>query len=118
MTTLDPLRIIVERLNTRREALGMTHDALARRSGVPIATTKRILGGRAGKASLSNVLAVAKALGLRLGLGESSVANMLEERAREKAGEIAGARGEASVEAVEHIARELVAGSRRVLWAE
>lgn len=114
----DLAAVITRKLATRRKALGMSHAALSKRSGVPIATVKRILGGRAGAASLTNVLAVARAMGMKLALGETSVEGMVEARAREKAGGIARARGDGTPEEIERVVMELLAGSRRSLWAE
>lgn len=115
---MDIVDVITRKLSERRKALGMSHAALSKRSGVPIATVKRILGRRAGASSLVNVLAVARALGVKLALGETSIAGMLEAQAREKAVQIARARGGSSDEEIERVVRELMAGPRRALWSE
>lgn len=116
-------------LNARRRALGLTHAALAARSGVSEPTVKRILGGHLAEASFANVSAVLDALGLSLQTGEVSVREMREHQARRKAEEIARlVQGTSALESqavddatyrelVERTYHELLAGPARRLWS-
>ena len=120
----------VDRLKHRREALGMSHATVAARSGVSEPTVKRILGGQLAEASFANVVAVAEALGMTVGLGETDAEELCRQQARRKAERIARlVQGTSALESqavdraayerlVERSFHELMAGSRRRLWAE
>ncbi len=122
--------IPTSRWNTRRRRLGMTHTALAARSGVAEPTVKRILGGRGGGASFANVAAIAAALGVTVRFGESDPDDMRREQAHKKAERIARmVQATSALEAqavdaktfrrlVERTRRELLTGPRRRLWSE
>ncbi len=56
-----------DRLNQRRQELGLIVETLAKRSGVSRPTVQRILSGSNPTASFANVLAIAEALGLSYG---------------------------------------------------
>ncbi len=108
----------------------MTFAALASRSGVSEPTVKRILGGRLGEASFSHVVAIAGALGAPLAADEQDIEEMLRARARAKAHDVARlVQGTCALEAqavddteyrrlVDRTYHELLAGSRRRLWAD
>ncbi|MDP6634094.1 MAG: helix-turn-helix transcriptional regulator [Phycisphaerae bacterium] len=65
--------------------LEMPQAELAQRCGVSVSTLKRVLGGEA-TASFSTVSAIARALGVQVGLDESeNVAEMRYQQARDKA---------------------------------
>lgn len=125
-----PLPIPVDRLKLRREALGMSHATVAARSGVSEPTVKRILGGQLAEASFANVVAIAEALGMTVGLGETDAEELCRQQARRKAERIARlVQGTSALESqavdqtaygrlVERSFHELMAGSRRRLWAE
>ena len=127
---------LFERLNGRRRALGMTHAALALRSGVSVPTVKRMLGGSAGGgagggggASFAHVAAVAEALGMPLTAEPVDADAMRLAAAREKAERIARlVQGTSALEAqavdeaeyrrlVERSVHELLAGPPRRLWS-
>ncbi|MFZ4431534.1 MAG: helix-turn-helix domain-containing protein [Phycisphaerales bacterium] len=124
------LPIPVGRLKHRREALGMSHATVAARSGVSEPTVKRILGGQLAEASFANVVAIAEALGMTVGLGETDAEELCRQQARRKAEQIARlVQGTSALESqavdqtayerlVERSFHELMAGSRRRLWAE
>jgi transcriptional regulator with XRE-family HTH domain len=125
----DLLPISVRELTRRREALGMTHGALAARSGVSEPTVKRILGGHLAEASFANVAAIANALGVPLGATEIDPDELCRQQARKKAEQVARlVQGTSALESqavdehayrrlVERSYHELLAGSRRRLWA-
>lgn len=117
-------------LEARRRELGMTHDALARRSGVSVATVKRILAGTIGPASFEHVVQIAEALGQTVSLRQSVDAQVMErQQARAKAKALIDqVQGTSSLEAqgvdrrarqrmIDRTVRELLAGSPRKLWA-
>ncbi len=117
-------------LDGRRDQLGMTLQALAERSGVSLATVRRILVDGQQSASLSNVLAIARVLGVRLSFdAESDVDDQLERQARRKAEHLVGlVQGSAALEGqgldkatrqrmVRRTVHQLRAGSKRKLWA-
>lgn len=121
--------IPVDRLNRRREALGMSVSALAERSGVSEAAVKRILGGRAPEASYAHVMAIAGVLGVAVGGEEVGEDELLRREARAKAERVARlVQGTSALESqavdrgtyerlVERSYHELLAGSRRRLWS-
>lgn len=121
--------IPVDRLVSRRKALGMSFTMLAARSGVSEPTVKRILGGHAAAASFANVAAVAQALGVSLEFGESDIDELRREQARKKAEHIARlVQGTSALESqavdpetyrrlVEKSYHELLAGPNRRLWS-
>lgn len=108
----------------------MGFAALAERSGVPEPTVKRILGGGLASASFGSVVAIAEALGLAVGVVETSSEEFCRRRAREKARRIARlVQGTSALESqaidereyerlVERSFHELMAGPKRRLWAE
>lgn len=129
MTINWSLANLSDRLDQRRERLGMTFPALAERSGVSEPTVKRILSGRVGGASFENVAAVAEALGMPLTTEPIDIEAFRERAAREKAERVARlVQGTSALEAqgvdageyrklIERSVRDLLAGSRRRLWA-
>ena len=121
---------LVRFLNRRRRQLGVTYAALAERSGVSLPTVRRILADGQQSASLSTVLALAGALGVRLNFdAESDVDVLLERQARQKAEHLVGmVQGSSALEGqgldeatrermVRQTIHELLAGSKRKLWA-
>jgi transcriptional regulator with XRE-family HTH domain len=114
----------------RRAALGMSHAHLSVRSGVPIPTVKRILGGRLGEASFANVAAIAEALGSPIGGEAIDVEELRRRQARLRAEQVARlVQGTSALEAqavgeaayrtlVERSYHELLAGSPRRLWGD
>ncbi len=106
----------------------MPFPALAERSGVSEPTVKRVLAGRTAKASFGNVAAIAEALGMPLMADPIDVEDFREQVARQKAERVARlVQGTSALEAqavdsdqyrklVERSMRELLTGSRRLLW--
>ena len=127
MTTT--LSISIDRLTSRRKALGMSFASLAARSRVSEPTVKRILGGHFAEASFANVAAVAEALGSSLGLNETDPEELRRQQARRKAEEVARlVQGTSALESqavdaqtynrlIEKSYHELLAGSKRRLWS-
>ncbi len=117
-------------LNHRRRRLGMSFRALAARSGVSEPTVKRLLRGDEHNASISTVLAIARALGVDLRLEEQDIGEMRSRQARRKAEWVARmVQGTSGLEAqavdgrtlreiIEKTVHELLAGPARRIWEE
>ena len=124
------LTIATAGLNARRRALGMSHAALAARSGVSVPTVKRILGGSGSEGTFANVAAIAAALGMRIRFDEEDSDSFREAQARAKAARLARmvqATSALESQAVDDAAykrlvdrsyHELLMGPRRRLWSE
>jgi transcriptional regulator with XRE-family HTH domain len=109
--------------------LGMSYSALAHRSGVPQSTVKRILRGSVAKHPHDTIAAIAAALGLSINLAEQTPDEFCRAQARRKAEYIAHlVQGTSALEGmavdrqtyqrlIEASYQELLAGSRRRLWA-
>lgn len=107
----------------------MSIAALATRSGVSVATVKRILGGKFNAASVGSVAAVAEALGTPLQFAQSSAEEFRCAQARTKAQLLTRlVQGTSALECqavgretydalVERSYHELLAGSPRRLWS-
>jgi transcriptional regulator with XRE-family HTH domain len=117
-------------LNTRRRKLGVTIGALARLSGVPVATVNRILRDPA-KARFEKVAAVGNVLGIDYANARIvPVKRVLRERATQKARyvaavvqgtqglEAAGLDSEGYERLVVVATETLLAGKKRKLWDE
>ena len=128
MTNRKPL---FEKLETRRRELGISQAALADRSGVSLPTVHRILTGNGSSASMDNILAITQVLGLDLeAVPRMDAQEILEQQARKKAEKLVRmVQGTSALEAqgvsarqigqmITKTVRELLAGSRRRLWAE
>lgn len=127
MATMLPISI--DRLQSRRKALGMGFASLATRSGVSEPTVKRIFGGQVAEASFANVTAIIQALGLSMEFRETSAGKLCRQQARKKAEQVARlVQGTSALESqavdavtykslVEKSFRELLAGSKRRLWS-
>lgn len=118
-----------EFLERRRRELGMSRSQLANLSGLSLATVNRILRGGMMRASLANVVGVARALGVQVTLtpiGESY--DFRQQAAKDKAQKIVGlVQGTSGLEAqavdaqtaermVNQTLHELMAGPRRKIW--
>lgn len=127
---MNPLSSIsIDRLNARRRAVGMSFSVVAERSGVSQPTVKRILGGQAAAASFSNVVAVARALGVSVEFGETNIEDLRRAQAQLKAEQAARlVQGTSALESqavdtqtyrrlVEKSFHQLMAGSKRKLWS-
>lgn len=122
---------LFEKLENRRRELGLSQSALAERSGVSLPTVQRILSGHSPAASFENTLAIAQVLGMQLdAVPVIPTHKVLKAQARKKAERLVRmVQGTSALEAqavsARHIAQmikktvqELLAGSRRRLWAE
>lgn len=118
-------------LEARRQELGMTHRALAKRSGVSLATVKRVLSGAHGATGFVQVAKVAEALGLSVEFKPKvSVETLRERQALRKAERIASlTQATSSLESqgldktgyerlVRALVHRLMADSNRKLWAD
>lgn len=128
MTNRQPL---FEKLESRRRELGISQSALAERSGVSLPTVQRILTGHSPAASFENTVAITQTLGMQLDVVPIVPAQeVLEQQARKKAERLVGmVQGTSALEAqavssrhigqmIKKTIQELLAGSRRRLWAE
>jgi transcriptional regulator with XRE-family HTH domain len=117
-------------LDARRRLLKMSYAALAKRSGVSAPTVYRILSGKDEAASLANVLALARVLGMDLKLEEKiPIEGIQEKEAQRKAEQLvkmvqgtSGLEGQAISpkkfrQMVRQTIHELLAGSKRKLWS-
>jgi transcriptional regulator with XRE-family HTH domain len=122
---------LFEKLESRRRELGLSQSALAERSGVSLPTVHRILAGHSPAASFDNTLAIAQALGMQLdAVPLLKTQELLEQQARKKAEQLVrmvqgtsalegqGVSGNQIAHMIRKTVRELLAGSRRRLWAE
>jgi transcriptional regulator with XRE-family HTH domain len=118
------------KLDARRKALGMTFDALSRRSEVPVSTLKAIFKKGVEHATFANVAAIADALSVDIEFAdEVDSYELLHQQAMKKARELVGmvqatsglesqAVAQNQIEKmVQQLVHKLMAGSRRKLWA-
>lgn len=127
---VNAIQSLADRLSARRKLLGMTHSALAARSGVSEPTVKRVLGGRAGEASLAAVEAIAGALGIGVTIDESDAESFKRRAAMAKAERIArlvqatsalegqAVDDDAFQRLVERSFYELMSGPSRRIWSD
>ena len=128
MTNRQPL---FEKLESRRRELGLSQSALAERCGISLPTVQRILSGHNPAASFDNTVAIAVALGMMLDAVPITPAQeLLEQQARKKAERLVrmvqgtsawegqGVSARHIGQMVKKTVQELLAGSRRRLWAE
>ena len=119
-----------EKLDKRRQELGMTFEALSKRSDVPVSTLKAIFKKGVEHATFANVAAIADALGVDIEFtDEVDSYELLHQQAVKKARELVGmvqATSGLESQAVEQnqietmiqqLVHKLMAGSRRKLWA-
>jgi len=117
-------------LNRRRKELGMTFEALAKRSGVSMPTVVRILSGKDPHAGFDKVSAIARTLAVVVAFQPAGTSQEIKERqAAKKARELVGlVQGNAGLEAqavraaeldsmTRQTAHELLAGPARFLWS-
>jgi transcriptional regulator with XRE-family HTH domain len=127
-TTMVEAIDILDILSRRRRYLGMPYEELGRRSGVPISTLKRVMGGEV-KAGFSAVAAIADALGVHFAAAPAEdVALMRERQAHDKAKSlVAQVQGTSALEAQavgrtdiklmeQRTVAELLVGSSSRLW--
>ena len=118
-------------LELRRHELGMSKATLAKRAGVSLMTVNRILSGEDRGPRVTNLQAIAAALGVQIGIAEASSA--LEFRKAQAAAKakrlVRMVQGTMALEAqavdshtiadmIEQTTCELLAGSDRKLWNE
>ena len=118
------------KLRKRRQELGMTFEALSKRSEVPISTIKAIFSRGVEHSTFSKVEAIADALGIGIDFSsEVDSYQLLHEQAEKKARELVGmVQGTSGLESqaidqsqlelmVLKLIHQLMAGSRKKLWA-
>ncbi|MEQ1903924.1 MAG: helix-turn-helix transcriptional regulator [Pirellulaceae bacterium] len=119
-----------EKLDKRRQELGMTFEALSKRSGVPISTIKSIFKKGVKHATFANVSTIAEALGVEIDISvELDSYDLMHQQAVKKARELVGlVQGTSALESqgvsesqietmVQRLVHTLMAGSPRKLWA-
>ena len=119
-----------QELEGRRHELGMTFEALSQRSGVPVSTLKNTFRKGVEHSTFANVRAIAEALGVEVEMSPKVDSfEFRHQQAVKKAKELVGlVQGTSALEAqavdenqIDKMTRELVhqlmAGSRRKLWA-
>ena len=117
------------KLDKRRQELGMTFEALSKRSEVPVSTLKAIFKKGVEHATFANVAAIADALGVNIEFANKVDSyEMLHQQAVKKARELVGmvqgtsglesqAVGQKQIEKMTlQLVHQLMAGSRRKLW--
>jgi len=122
---------LFEKLEIRRRELGLSQSALAERSGVSLPTVQRILSGHSPAASFENTLAIAQVLGMQLNaVPVIPATELLKQQALKKAERLVRmVQGTSALESqgvskhhlaqmIKKTVQELLAGSRRRLWAE
>ena len=119
---------ILADLNERRRQLGMSEIVVAQRADLSLSTVQRMFNGT-GTPSSAALVGVASALGAKLVLKGASILRMQDQRASAKAEKLVRlVQGSSALEgqAVDRATRrqmvqrtkaELLAGSRRRLWA-
>jgi transcriptional regulator with XRE-family HTH domain len=119
-----------EKLDKRRQELGMTFEALSKRSEVPVSTLKAIFKKGIEHATFANVAAIADALGVDIEFAnEVDSYELLHQQAVKKARELVGmVQATSGLESqavapnqiemmIQQLVHQLMAGSRRKLWA-
>ena len=122
---------LFEKLETRRRELGLSQSVLSERSGVSLPTVQRILSGHGRATSFENTLAIAQVLGMQFdAVTVIPAKELLRQQALKKAERLVRmVQGTSALEAqgvsAQHLGQmikktvhELLAGSRRRLWAE
>jgi transcriptional regulator with XRE-family HTH domain len=131
MTMSTPAKNLAHEMDRQRRKLRMSYAALSKRSGVSAPTIMRTLSGRNLKISVENLLAIAEALGVEIGVKKIVKPSKLkEDQARRKAKQLVGmVQGTSGLEAqavdrdtvkemTTRTYHELLAGSPRRLWGE
>ena len=121
---------LTAKLEKRRQELGMTFEALSKRSEVPVSTIKAIFKKGIEHATFANVAAIADALGVDIKFAdEMDSYELLHQQAVKKARELVGmvqatsglesqAVAQSQIEVmIQQLVHQLMAGSRRKLWA-
>jgi transcriptional regulator with XRE-family HTH domain len=122
---------LFEKLERRRRELGISQAILADRCGVSLPTVHRILAGHGSAASVENIVAIAQVLGMELeAVPRMEARDLLELQARKKAEKLVGmVQATSALESqgvssrhlgqmIKKTVQELLAGSRRRLWAD
>src|SRR5580700_6675963 len=91
MTMSTPAKNLAHEMDRQRRKLRMSYAALSKRSGVSAPTIMRTLSGRNPKISVENLLAIAEALGVEIGVKKIVKPSKLkEDQARRKAKQLVG----------------------------
>jgi transcriptional regulator with XRE-family HTH domain len=122
--------LFVSELNRRRRELGLSCALLAKRTNLSLRTVQRALSGEGPVPEFSTIMALSQGLGLTLRLEAQDARAMCRRQAEEKARLITSlVQSSSALEAQalpakalrdlhERTVHELLAGSRRRLWAE
>lgn len=117
-------------LNQRRQDLGLTCSAVAKRTGLGLRTVQRVLSGKERDPGFGTVSAIAEALGASVTLKTQDLNEVRRKQAEKKASKLlALVQGTSALEAQafdqkaakslkERTVRDLLQGSPRKLWAE
>ena len=118
-----------QKLDQRRQELGMTFEVLSKRSGVPVSTLKAIFKKGVEHATFANVAAIADALGVDIKITANLESyDLMHQQAVKKARELVGlVQGTSALESqgvsesqmekmVQWLVHTLMAGSPRKLW--
>ncbi len=121
---------VTKKLDHRRRELGLTLEALSERSEVPVSTLKAIFRKGVEHATFANVVAIAEALGVDIEFVDTVDSyQLLHQQATKKARELVGmVQGTSGLESqaveksqielmIQQLIHQLMAGSRRKLWA-
>ena len=129
MTTAQSYSKMVNQLKSQKKYLGMTYETISERSGVSVASVKRIVSGQLSSAQFEHVLSVAETLGVHFKPEMENAEIMKREQAREKAEElVALTRGNSALEGqsisdsafqrmIEKTVNDLLAGPHKALWS-
>lgn len=122
---------IISTLNLQKEHLGISHAALAGKTGLSPITVKRILSGKGSSAHFEHVLSLAEALGVDFQAHVSADAESLRRQQAERKARmlIKLVRGNSALEGqslsslsykrmFEKTVQELLSGPRKKLWQE
>ena len=125
------VRTISERLNERREDLGMSCSVLASATGLNLRTVQRVLSGKEQDPGVGTVAKLAEALGVSVHLHDDADLNTIRRKQAERkadflvalvkgtsALEAQAVNGEAARTLRERTVRDLLSGSNRKLWAD
>lgn len=121
---------ILQALDTRRKALGLSCAAIAREAGISLRTAQRVMSGDDSNVTLSTLTRVADVLGVRLGIASIDLNVVRKRRAEVKARRLVGlVQGTMGLEAAavdyqtlselhQQTVRDLLRGSNRRLWED
>lgn len=120
--------ILARRLNERRERLGLSCSAVAKRTGLSLRSVQRIMAGEESEPKFKSIAAIADVVGMAIQFAEEDVHAVRRRQAEQMASRIvAMVQGTSALEAQgvstsaiqdlrEQTINELLGGSNRRLW--